>query len=156
MSIPPPSYQNQPHHPYQQPPHGHPQAPRGPQRPQPAGPVRMLITAVVVLAVFGGGAWYVWDYNTNPDGGKAKKEAARVAQFEENKKYDPKTGDCVKVQDPDGEPLPVIVDCGSPEAQYKTGERLYGPGKKCPSTYDYGIQYSASRGADYTLCFTKV
>ncbi|MFI9307081.1 LppU/SCO3897 family protein [Streptomyces triculaminicus] len=148
MSMPPP-YQNQP-------PHGYPPPQGGPRQPPQRSAIRGLITAVIVLAIFGGGAWYVWKYNTDPNGGKAKKEAARVAQVEENKKHDPQIGDCVKVQDPKGKPLPVIVDCGSPEAEYKTGERLYGPAKECSSNFDYGIQYSSRRGADYTLCFTKV
>ncbi|GAA4933974.1 hypothetical protein ACFPM3_04895 [Streptomyces coeruleoprunus] len=180
MSTPPPHYQNQPPygqpqsyghpqpygqqpqqygHPqpygYQQQPHP-PQPPRGPQQPQPGGLLRGLKAAVVVLAVFGGLAYYVWDYNTSPTGGKAKAEASQSAQAEENKTHDPNIGDCVKVDDPDGKPLPTIVDCGSPEAEYKTGDRLYGPDRQCGSEYDYGIEYSSRRGADYTLCFTKV
>ncbi|MFG2827549.1 hypothetical protein ACGFWI_08815 [Streptomyces sp. NPDC048434] len=118
--------------------------------------MRGLITAVIVLAVFGGGAWYVWNYNTDPHGGKAKAEASQAARAEENKKYNPEVGDCVKVQDPKGEPLPVIVGCGSDEAQYKTGDKLIGADKRCGSGFDYGIQVSSRRGADYTLCFTKV
>ncbi|WP_424893377.1 LppU/SCO3897 family protein [Streptomyces sp. XH2] len=118
--------------------------------------MRRLINVLVVLAVFGGGAWYVWDYNTNPNGGKAKKEASQAAQAEENKKHDPRIGDCVRIEDPQGEPLPVIVDCGSSEAQYKMGEKLYGPDKKCGPSFDYGIQYSSRRAADFTMCFTKV
>ncbi|REK89346.1 hypothetical protein DY245_16410 [Streptomyces inhibens] len=176
MSAPPPPYQNQPPqqpygYPQQQPqqPYGYPQQqpqqpqsygypqqqPRGPQQPR-RSPLRALITAVIVLAIFGGGAWYVWDYNTNPNGGKAKAEASRAARAAENKKHDPQIGDCVKVQDPQGDPLPEIVDCGSTEAEYKTGDRLYGPDKECGSKFDYGIQFSSRRGADYTLCFTKV
>ncbi|MGW7450159.1 LppU/SCO3897 family protein [Streptomyces sp. NPDC054787] len=71
------------------------------------------------------------DYNTNPNGGQAKKEAAAVAQHEEDKTHEPKVGDCVKVQDPQGEPVPTIVYCGSAEAEYKTGEILPGEGMKC-------------------------
>ncbi|TLS46931.1 hypothetical protein FE633_07570 [Streptomyces montanus] len=144
MSAPPQHYQN------------HQQPPRGPQRPQPGGALRMVKSAVIVLAIFGGLGYYVWDYNTNPNGGKAKAEASQAAQVKEDQKHDPDIGDCVKVEDPKGEPLPTIVDCGSAEAEYKTGDRLFGPEEKCGSKYDYGIEYSDSRGADYTLCFTKV
>ncbi|MFF4346397.1 hypothetical protein [Streptomyces sp. NPDC001530] len=159
MSTPPPHYQNQP--PYGQPqaPYGYPQQPqppRGPQQPRPGGGLRALKAAVVVIAVIGGVGYYVWNYNTSPTGGKAKAEASQSAQVEENKTHDPDVGDCVKVEDPDGEPLPTVVDCDAAEAEYKTGDRLYGPDKKCGSEYDYGIEYSNSRGADYTLCFTKV
>ncbi|MGX1761440.1 LppU/SCO3897 family protein, partial [Streptomyces lydicus] len=138
-----------------------PQAPQGPQGPQPprpqqSSPLRGLITAVIVLAVFGGGAWYVWDYNTNPHGGKAKKEAAQAARAEENKKYNPEVGDCVKIHDPQGEPLAEIVDCGSAEAEYKTGDRLPGTGTRCGSPYDYGMHVSIRHSSSYTLCFTKV
>ncbi|MFC5149863.1 LppU/SCO3897 family protein [Streptomyces aureoversilis] len=157
MSAPPPPYQNQPPHGYPQAPHGYPQPQpqRGPQQRQ-GSPLQAAIAVVIVLAIFGGGAWYVWDYNTNPNGGKAKEEASRAAQAEENKKYNPNIGDCVKIQDPKGKPVPEIVDCGSGQAEYKMGEKLYGPDKKCSSAFDYGIQYSVSRGADYTLCFNKV
>ncbi|MEU5211768.1 hypothetical protein [Streptomyces sp. NPDC020742] len=175
MSAPPP-YQN---HPPQQP-YGHPQQPYGQQQqaygqqqqpygyaqqPAPVPPqqrppqpslLRGLITAVIVLAVFGGVGWYVWDYNTNPSGGKAKKEAAQAAKRAEEKTHDPQSGDCVKVEHPNGDPLPTIVDCGSSEAQYKAGERLYGAGKECRSPYTYQIQVTQSRGIDYTMCFTKV
>jgi len=177
MSAPPP-YQNQPQQPYgypqQQQPYGYPQqqqpqqpygypqqhqgpqGPQRPQRPQPQrSPLRGLITAVIVLAVFGGAAWYVWDYNTNPHGGKAKKEAAQAARAEENKKYNPQVGDCVKVHDPQGEPLAEIVGCGSPEAQYKTADRLIGDAR-CGSKFDYGIHVSIRHSSNYTLCFTKV
>ncbi|MFE0257224.1 hypothetical protein [Streptomyces sp. NPDC059010] len=180
MSTPPPQYQNQPPYgqqpygqqppPYgQQQPYGYPQQqqqpyggpqppqpPRGPQRPQPGGLLRMLKAAVVVIAIFGGLAYYVWDYNTSPTGGKAKAEASASAAAEEAKTHDPEVGDCVKVADPQGDPLPTIVDCGSPEAQYKTGAQLPGQGKECSAEYDYGIQYRNTRGFDYTLCFTKV
>lgn len=176
MSAPPPPYQNQPpqqpygyaqppqqpygyqQQPPQQPqqPYGHQQPPRGPQRPQQSSPLRGLITAIIVLAVFGGGAWYVWDYNTNPNGGKAKAEASQAARARENKKHAPQTGDCIKVEHTNGDPLPTIVDCGSTEAQYKTGDRLYGPDKQCGSNYDYSLQYSGRHTTDYTLCFTKV
>ncbi|MGP4003170.1 LppU/SCO3897 family protein [Streptomyces sp. 8N706] len=153
MSAPPPPYQN---HPPQQP-YGYPQPPRGPQRPPQRSPLQLLITIVIVVAVFGGGAWYVWDYNTNPNGGKAKAEASQSAQAEEYKKYNPEVGDCVNVQDnANGDPVTEIVDCGSAEAQYKTGDRLIGPDEKCGSQFDYSIEYSSNRGADYTLCFTEV
>ncbi|MFJ9469290.1 LppU/SCO3897 family protein [Streptomyces caniferus] len=173
MSAPPP-YQNQPQQPYgypqqqqqqygypqQQQPYGYPQQPQGPQGPQgpqrQSSPLRGLITAVIVLAIFGGGAWYVWDYNTNPHGGKAKKEAAQAARAEENKKYDPQVGDCVKVHDPQGEPRAEIVDCGSAEAEYKTGDKLFGAGERCGSKFDYGIHVSIRHSTSYTLCFTKV
>jgi hypothetical protein len=170
MSTPPPHYQNQPPYGQPQPPYGYPQQPqapygypqqqpqppRGPRQPQPGGGLRALKAAVVVIAVIGGVGYYVWDYNTSPTGGKAKAEASQSAQAEENKTHDPDIGDCVKVEDPDGEPLPTIVDCAAAEAEYKTGDKLYGPNQKCGSGYDYGIEYSNSRGADYTLCFTKV
>lgn len=153
MSAPPPPYQN---HPPQQP-NGYPQPPRGPQRQgQQTHPVQALFAVLIILALFGGGAWYVYDYNTNPNGGKAKEQAAVDAQNEKDKKHEPKAGDCVKVQDPKGDPLPTIVDCGSPEAEYKTGDTLYGPAMECGSKFDYGIQYSNTPGGDYTLCFTKV
>jgi hypothetical protein len=167
MSTPPPQYQNQP--PYgqpQQPPYGYPQQPqpqapygypqqpqqpqppRGPQR-QPGGLARALKSAVVMIAVVGAVGYWVWDYNTNPDGGKAKAEASASA-------HTPDLGDCVKVADPKGEPVPTVVDCNSPEAQYKLGDRVYGEGVECGSKYDYGIEYQNSRRLDYTLCFTKV
>ncbi|WP_234442266.1 LppU/SCO3897 family protein [Streptomyces sp. NRRL S-1448] len=176
MSAPPP-YQNQPPHqqygyaqpvqppvqqpygqqPYGQQPYGHPQPPGGPQRPPQRSPLRGLITAVVILAIFGGGAWYVWDYNTNPNGGKAKEEADRVARREAaDKKYNPKIGDCVKIKDPQGEPVTLIVDCGSADAEYKLGERLDGPAQKCGPKWDYGIEYVGRHTASYTLCFSKV
>ena len=119
-------------------------------------PLRVIRSAVIVLAVFGGLGYYVYDYNTSPTGGKAKAEASASAAAEEAKTHDPEPGDCVKVDDPDGKPLPTVVDCGSPEAQYKTGDRLFGPNEKCDSKFDYGIEYSDSPGPDYTLCFTKV
>ncbi|MBT2506739.1 hypothetical protein J7I98_12730 [Streptomyces sp. ISL-98] len=158
MSAQPPPYQN---HPPQQPYGGYPQpqpGPQGPQRPQrpQTHPVQGLLAALVVLALFGGGAWYVYDYNTNPNGGKAKEQAAVDAQNEKDKKHEPEVGDCVKIQDPEGEPLPTIVDCGSAEAEYKTGDMLYGPDMECGSKFDYGIQYHSSRGGDHTLCFNKV
>lgn len=171
MSAPPPYQNHPPQAPYghapqqpygaqQQPygapqqPYGQPQPPGGPRRPQ-GSPLRGLITAIVVLAVFGGGAWYVWDYNTNPNGGKAKAEASHAARVEEGKKHDPQVGDCVKVEHPDNDPLPTIVDCGSPEAQYKMGEKMLGPDKHCGQNYDIGIRRVARFG-NYTMCFTKV
>ncbi|OEU97857.1 hypothetical protein AN217_08325 [Streptomyces qinglanensis] len=146
---PPPQYQQ-----YQQ--YQAPPPPRGPQRPQQGGPLRGLIAAVLVLAVFGGVGWYVYDYNTDPDGGKAKAEASRSARIEEQKTHDPQQGNCVKIEGTDDDPLPTIVDCGSPEAEYRTGKRLFGPDKECPAQYDYGIQYSSNRGGDHTMCFTEV
>ncbi|WP_435887894.1 LppU/SCO3897 family protein [Streptomyces chartreusis] len=112
--------------------------------------------AVVVIAIVGGLGYYVWDYNTSPTGGKAKAEASASAAAEEAKTHDPEVGDCVKVADPKGKPVPTVVDCGSPEAEYKMGEMLPGQGQECSAKYDYGIQYYNSRGFDYTLCFTKV
>lgn len=179
MSTPPPQYQNQPPYgqpqqpygypqqpqaPYgypqqQQAPYGQPQAPQqpqGPQRPRPGGPLRVVKSAAVVIAVFGALAWYVYDYNTDPHGGKAKAEAAASAQASEDATHDPNIGDCVKVKDPQGEPLPTIVDCGSPKAEYKTADKLLGPDLKCDSKYVYGIQVHQSHQLDYTLCFTKV
>lgn len=116
----------------------------------------MVKAALVVLAIFGGLGYYVWQYNTSPTGGKAKAEASASAAAAEAKTHDPEVGDCVKVADPQGEPLPTVVDCGSSEAEYKTGAMLPGQGQECESTYDYGIQYRNTRGFDYTLCFTKV
>ncbi len=179
MSAPPPPYQNQPpqqpygypQQPYgqQQPPQPYGQQPQqypypqqqgGPQRPpqRQASPLRGLITAVIVLAVFGGGAWYVWNYNTDPNGGKAKAEASASARAEENKKYAPQTGDCIDMQGTPDAPRPLVVDCGSPQAEYKTGERLDGGGRKCGPQYDTSIVYSGARfrSGNYTLCFTKV
>ncbi|MCZ1012407.1 hypothetical protein O1L68_42635 [Streptomyces lydicus] len=40
----------------------------------------------------------MWDYNTNPHGGKAKKAAAQAAQAEENKKYNPDYGMHVSIR----------------------------------------------------------
>ncbi|WP_326807066.1 MULTISPECIES: hypothetical protein [unclassified Streptomyces] len=178
MSAPPPYHNQQPQQPYGYPQQGHPQQygqqpygqqpygqqpygqqpppPRGPQRPQQASPLRGLIAAVIVLAIFGGGGWYVWKYNTDPNGGKAKAEASQSAKAEEDKKYQPNKGDCVKIKDPQGDPVAEIVDCGSSEAEYKTGEKLFGPGKECQAPYDYGIQYSGRRTTDFTQCFTKI
>ncbi|MDN0200501.1 hypothetical protein [Streptomyces sp. S.PNR 29] len=145
----PPQYQNQP-------PHGQPQPPGGPRQPQPGGLLRAVKSAVVVIAVFGAVGYWVWDYNTSPTGGKAKAEASASAAAAEAETHDPEVGDCVKVDDPKGEPLPTIVDCDSAEAEYKTGDKKFGPNETCGSQYDYGIEYSSNRGADYTLCFTKV
>ncbi|MFH8572531.1 hypothetical protein [Streptomyces sp. NPDC017993] len=182
MSTPPPPYQHQPQYQPPQQPYGAPQAyqqqygapqapqqygapkapqqygapqpPRGPQRPQQRSPLQALLTVVVVLAIFGGGAWYVWDYNTNPNGGKAKAEASQSAQAEENKTHDPKVGDCIKVEGSQEDPLPVIVECGSAEAEYKMGERNFGADAKCGPQYVYVMHYS-SKYTRYTMCFTK-
>ncbi|MEV0371684.1 hypothetical protein AB0I10_17945 [Streptomyces sp. NPDC050636] len=170
MSAPPPPYQNQPQQhgypqqqygqqQYGQQHYGQPQPPRGPQRQPQRSPLRALINIAVVLAVVGGTAWYVWDYNTNPNGGKAKAEASASAQAKENEKYNPEEGDCVKILDAHGDnPTPEIVNCKSPEAEYKTGERLTGADAKCESPpYDTSIHYSSGRSyGSYTLCFTKV
>lgn len=152
MSAPPPPYhQNNP----QQQPYGYPQQPQPqpPRRPQPGAALRMVKSGAVVLAIFGGLAYYVYDYNTSPTGGKAQAEASASASAEA---HDPQVGDCVKVADPDGEPVPTVVDCNSAEAEYKTADMLYGSDLECSSSYDYGIQYSNSHSVDYTLCFTKV
>lgn len=114
--------------------------------------MRKAKAAAVVIVLFAGLGYYVWDYNTSPTGGKAKAEASASAEAEA---HDPQVGDCVKVADPQGKPVPTVVDCGSPEAQYKTGELLPGQDQECGSEWDYGIQYYSSRGFDYTLCFTK-
>lgn len=181
MSTPPPQYPNQP--PYGQPqqpygypqqpqqpyygqpqqpqaqpqaPYGYPQQPqppRGPQRPQPGGLLRAVKSGVIVIAVVGALGYWVWDYNTNPNGGKAKAEASASASFDA---HNPEVGDCVKVADPKGEPVPTVVDCGSPEAEYKMGELMPGQGQECSSEYDYGIRHYDRRGIDYTMCFTKV
>ncbi|MGW0732486.1 LppU/SCO3897 family protein [Streptomyces sp. NPDC002851] len=120
-------------------------------------PLHSLLSVLIVVAIFGGVAWYVWDYNTNPNGGKAKEEAAEAARLKEEEKKAINRGDCVKVKDAYGDnPAPTKVDCGSPDAQFKAGEMLYGPDKKCGAPYDYGIQYSSSRGGDYTQCYTKL
>ncbi|WP_427165740.1 LppU/SCO3897 family protein [Streptomyces sp. C1-1] len=118
--------------------------------------MRVAKSAAIVIAVFGALAWYVWDYNTDPSGGKAKAEAAASAQASEDATHDPNIGDCVKVKDPQGEPLPTIVDCDSPEAEYKTADKLLGNDMKCDSKYVYGIQVRQSHQMGYTLCFTKV
>ncbi|MGW2697179.1 LppU/SCO3897 family protein [Streptomyces sp. NPDC001296] len=110
-------------------------------------------SVAIVVTICGGLAYYVWDYNTSPTGGKAKAEASASAYAEA---HDPEIGDCVKVKDPQGEPLPTVVDCDSPEAQYKLGEMLPGKGMHCSSEYDYGIQYRNGQKFNYTLCFTKV
>ncbi|MEV6741666.1 hypothetical protein AB0N14_34070 [Streptomyces sp. NPDC051104] len=93
------------------------------------------------MAIFGGLAHYVWDYNTSPTGGKAKAEASASVYSEA---HDPEIGDCVKVKDPQGEPLPTVVDCNSGEAEYKLGEMLPGKDRECGSEYDYGIQYATA------------
>lgn len=141
----------QPHPPYSPQP---PQAPRGPQ--PGGGPLQVVVAVLIVAVIFGGLAYYVWDYNTSPTGGLARAEASASAQAKEDATHAPEVGDCVKVKDPQGDPLPTIVDCDSPEAEYKTGDKLYGNDLECDSTYDYGIQYHDSRQLDYTLCFTKV
>jgi hypothetical protein len=174
MSTPPPQYQNQP--PFgqpQQPPYGQPQPqqpygypqqpqapygypqqpqqpqpPRGPQR-QPGGLGRALKSAVVMIAVVGAVGYWVYDYNTNPDGGKAKEEASVAA-------HNPEVGDCVKVKDPKGEPEPTVVDCDSSEAEYKMGDQVFGANAECSSTYDYGIHVRGGHSTEYTMCFTKV
>ncbi|UNO38456.1 hypothetical protein [Streptomyces sp. MST-110588] len=146
-------YQGPPQQPQQ--PQGYPQQQGGPQRPQ-RSPLRALITVVIVLAIFGGGAWYVWNYNTSRNGGKAKAEASRSARAEENKTHQPKIGDCVKVDKSSGEPVPTIVDCGSSEAQYKMGDALHGAEERCGPKFVYSIQVTSRRSAPYTMCFTKV
>ncbi|MFD0273836.1 hypothetical protein ACFVHB_07970 [Kitasatospora sp. NPDC127111] len=164
---PPPPYGQQP--PYAQPhpqytaqpPYGQqpsaPQSPQSPQRPaRRRSPLQSVISIVVVLAVFGGVGWYVWKYNTDPNGGKAKANASQAAEARERLTHEPNIGDCVKIQDPQGSPVPTIVDCKSAEAQYKMADRLYGPDKSCGSAYDYGIKVSRSKGVDYTMCFKKV
>ncbi|MGE7438498.1 MULTISPECIES: LppU/SCO3897 family protein [Kitasatospora] len=177
MSAPPPypqqpypqnpyPQQPYPHQPYPQQPYGHApspqppyngqQAPGGPQGPQRKSPLHVMLSIGIVLAVFGGGAWYVWKYNTDPNGGKAKAEASRSAQAEEARTHDPSIGDCVKIQDPDGKPLPTVVDCNAADAEYKMARKLYGPDKHCGNDFDYGIQVTYNRGTDYTMCFTKV
>ncbi|MFD7814126.1 hypothetical protein ACFV6E_14400 [Streptomyces sp. NPDC059785] len=118
--------------------------------------MQRLIGVVVVIAVFGAVGYWVWDYNTSPTGGKAKAEASQSAQAKEDATHDPEIGDCVTVEDPEGEPVPTVIDCDDPKAEYKMGERLIGAGKECGSAYDYGIQVQQSRGIDYTMCFTKV
>ncbi|MGW7199553.1 LppU/SCO3897 family protein [Streptomyces chryseus] len=89
----PPSYQQ---------PYGQPQqpAPQGPNRPRQGNVLQLLLTMVIFLAIVGGVGYWVYDYNTNPNGGHAKKEAANVAQRQEDRKHEPEVGDCVKVQDP--------------------------------------------------------
>jgi hypothetical protein len=152
-SAPPPYYQNHPQQPQQS--YGHPQQPQPqpPRRPQPGAGLRAAKSGLVVLAVFGGLAYYVYDYNTSPTGGKAQAEASASASAEA---HDPEVGDCVKVADPKGDPVPTVVDCGSPEAEYKTADMLFGADQECSAKYDYGIQYSGGHTTDYTLCFTKV
>ncbi|GAA2799530.1 hypothetical protein RMN57_15105 [Kitasatospora sp. CM 4170] len=165
----PPAYGQQP--PYAQPPqppqpqYAQPQPPYGAQPPAPQplqrprqrrSPLQAVLPIVIVLAVFGGGAWYVWKYNTDPNGGKAKAAATQSAQAAENKTHDPNVGDCVKIQDPQGSPVPTIVDCKSSEAQYKMADKLYGPDKSCGAAFDYGIKVDRSKGVDYTMCFKKV
>lgn len=119
--------------------------------------MRAVKSAVIVVAVFGAVGYWVWDYNTSPTGGKAKAEASASAAAEEAKKHEPEIGDCVKVADPDGDPVPTVVGCDSAEAEYKLGEWMPGKGRECGSEYDYGIQYrNTGHRSSYTLCFTKV
>ncbi|MGW0611933.1 LppU/SCO3897 family protein [Streptomyces sp. NPDC002788] len=102
-------------------------------------------SAVVVPAVFGAVGYWVWDHDTSPIGGKAKAEASASAAAEEDKKHEPEIGDCVKVADPDGEPVPTVVACDSAEAEYKLAEWIPGKYRECGSECDYGIRYRNSR-----------
>ncbi|MFD5425804.1 hypothetical protein [Streptomyces sp. NPDC127084] len=130
---------------YQQQPQ--PQSPQGPQRPQSGALGRMLRSAVILIAVLGALGYWVWDYNTDPNGGKAKKEA-------ESASHNPSIGDCVKIADPQGSPEPTVVDCDSPEAEYKMGDLTIGA-RQCDAKYDYAIK-STRRGSSTTKCFTKL
>lgn len=112
----------------------------------------MVKAVAMVVVLFGGVGYYVWDYNTSPTGGKARAAASASASAAA---HDPGIGDCVKVKDPTGEPVTTVVDCNSPEAEYKLGEMVPGANMECGSKYDYGIQYHR-RTSGYTLCFTKV
>ncbi|MFJ9415685.1 hypothetical protein ACIRPT_16140 [Streptomyces sp. NPDC101227] len=172
MSAPPPPYQNQPpqqpygypqqpqqpygQQPYgQQQPYGNPQPPNRPRQPQ-RSPLRGAITAVIMLGILGGGAWYVWDYNTNPHGGKAAKEAAASASADDyDKKHNPKVGDCVKITGSDRDMEMTIVGCDSTDAQYKTGE-VIGGHEKCGPQYSRSIVYSYNHRPTTTWCFSKV
>lgn len=161
VSAPPP-YQNQPQQQYgyqQQPqaPYGQPQQPYGqpqpPRRPQPQrSPLRGLITAVILLALFGGVGYYVYDYNTNPNGGKAKEEADRKAY---DRKHTPQVGDCVKITGPKDDSQMTVVACDSSDAQYKTGE-THVDGKACGPEYTTVIHQRRRLGLGTTWCFTKV
>ncbi|MFG2135439.1 hypothetical protein [Streptomyces sp. NPDC048650] len=159
---PQPQYGQQPQQPYgqpQQPQYGQqpqsPQQPRGPRQPQ-RSPLRGLITAVIMLALFGGIGWYVWDYNTNPHGGKAKKEAAQKAEIKENdRKYNPKVGNCVKITGSDDDVAMEVVDCDSSAAGYKTGEVISGD-ERCGPQYTKSVHRQPRLGAGTTWCFTKV
>ncbi|MGW4809656.1 LppU/SCO3897 family protein [Kitasatospora sp. NPDC004272] len=150
-----PAY-GQPPAPYAQQPAPGPRPPAGPSGPRRRSPLQALLSVGIVLAVFGGGGWYVWNYNTSPTGGKAKAEASRSARAAEAKTHDPEVGDCVKVADPEGHPVPTVVDCASPEAEYKMADQLLGEDKHCGEEFDYGIRYVSSRRIDSTLCFTKI
>ncbi|GLW73922.1 hypothetical protein Kpho02_62200 [Kitasatospora phosalacinea] len=152
----PGSQPHAPHAPYVQQSAPGPRPPAGPSAPRRRSPVQALLSAGIVLAIFGGVAWYVWDYNTSPTGGKAKAEASQSARAAEARTHDPQIGDCVKVADPEGHPVPTIVDCTSPEAEYKMADQLLGEDKHCSEKFDYGIRYVSSRRIDSTLCFTKI
>ncbi|WP_228456852.1 LppU/SCO3897 family protein, partial [Streptomyces durbertensis] len=120
-----------------------------PRQRQP-GPLHKLIVFVLAAVLIGGVGWWVYDHNRTPaDGGPSKAEV-------EDRKNNPREGDCVKIHDPEGSPRPETVDCDSPEAEYRRGEKLDGSGQECGPSYDYGIQFRQRRGSNYTLCFTKI
>ncbi|MEV6948362.1 hypothetical protein AB0N07_41875 [Streptomyces sp. NPDC051172] len=106
--------------------------------------MRVVKAVAMVVVLFGGVGYYVWDYNTSPTGGKARAAASASASAAA---HDPGIGDCVKVKDPKGEPVTTVVDCNSPEAEYKLGEMVPGANTECGSKYDYGIQTTAGRAA---------
>lgn len=126
---------------------GPPSSPRGPQRP----PLRQkILTFVIAGCLVGGLGYWMYDYNRTPaDGGPSKAEV-------EDRKNNPREGDCVKIHDPDGSPEAEVVDCDSDEAEYRRGEKLDGAGQTCDESYDYGIQTSRRRGSSYTTCYTKL
>lgn len=126
---------------------GPPNNPRGPQRPP---LMQKILTFVIAGCLIGGLGYWMYDYNRTPaDGGPSKAEV-------EDRKNNPREGDCVKIHDPDGSPKAEVVDCDSDEAEYRRGEKLDGAGQTCDESYDYGIQTSRRRGSSYTTCYTKL
>ncbi|MFF8369962.1 hypothetical protein ACF05W_14065 [Streptomyces lydicus] len=158
MSTPPP-HQTQPYgyqHPQQ--PYGQPQPMPGAPQPPRRNPLRAAINIVVLFAVIGGVVWWVVDYNTNPNGGKAAEQASASASAEAyNKRHNPQVGDCVKVtgSEDDNTLQMTIVGCGSSEAQYKTAEVLTGAQECKPETVR-AISLRGRHAVSTRWCFSKI
>ncbi|MFF7704483.1 LppU/SCO3897 family protein [Streptomyces lydicus] len=117
-----------------------------------------MINIVVLFAVIGGVVWWVVDYNTNPNGGKAAEQASASASAEAyNKRHNPQVGDCVKVtgSEDDNTLQMTIVGCDSSEAQYKTAEVLTGA-QECKPDTARAISLRGRHTVSTRWCFTKV